>query len=217
MAAKCFSTIHLCLIRVTRLDQIGNPVPGPNNGYVSDNPLQLGVTPQIATGDDKTLVSGCDCIIAEYKGTDKLKRFDLELDMGQMEPALQEILLGASAISIGGNVAGVWWPSQVSCADQPQPNVCFEGWQDTWEDDHQASSPDRYVHWIWPSTRWQIAAHTLANDFTQPKVTAFSRGNPNWGLGIYGDLPEAAEPLGGWFFTDSVPDAACDYISQPIS
>lgn len=217
MAAKCFSTIHLCLVRVTRLDQVGFPAAGPNNLYVSNNPLQLGVTPQVKVGDEKTLVSGCDCIIAEYKGNDQLKRFDLELDLGQIEPALLSMMTGGAVILQGGEASGMWWPSQVSCNDAPQPNVCFEGWQDTWEDDHQAAAPWRYMHWIWPSTRWQIAPHTLANDFLQPKLTSFSRGNPNWGLGIYGDLPEAAQPLGGFFFTDTLPTAVCDYQTHAIT
>jgi hypothetical protein len=220
MAAECLSAIHLCRIRATRLDSVGNPEAGPNNVYVSDKPIQVAVTPQIQAGTDSTLVGGCDCIVAQYRGYDKLKYFTLELDLGKVEPGLKEMLLGADAIlDSGGDPIGNWWPAAqlFDCSTTPSPNVCFEAWQDAWEDDHQAASPHRFIHWIWPSTYWQIAAHTLANDFYQPKLTAFTRGNTAWGEGIFGDLPEAAEAFGGYFYADEIPDAECGYQSFAIT
>jgi hypothetical protein len=211
MTAICDAVIHLCAVRVTRLDQLGNPSPGPNNVYVTNNQLMIQAKPVIEAGQDKTLIGGCDCIIASYRGYDKLKRFDLELDLGTLEPGLIEMLTGGSAIIKGGAPIGVWWPSQLDCAQPAQPNVCVEGWQDLWQDDHAVQSPYQYVHWIWPSTRWQVSDHTLQNDFLQPKLTGYSRGNPNWGLGIYNDLPEVAQPLGGFFYDTIRPVAACGY------
>ncbi len=138
MAAICNAMIHLCAVRITRLDQLGNPAGGPNNVYVSGNPMMLTAKPVLQAGDDKTLVGGCDCIIAEYKGFDKLKRFDLELDLGVIEPGLVEMMTGAPAIVDGSGFPIGWhWASQLSCANPVQPNVCIEAWQDLWEGDHQ--------------------------------------------------------------------------------
>lgn len=216
MADECLAAIHLCRVRATRLNADGSPMAGPNNVYVSDKPIQLGVTPVIEAGADRTLVGGCDCIIATYRGFDKLKRFDLELDLGALEPALLELILGSSAILDVADVIGNWWSQQAFDCSTPQPNVCFEGWQTGWADDH-SDAVWPYVHWIWPSTYWQIAAHTLQNDFLQPKITGFSRGNTEWGEGIFGDLPEAAESLGGWFYSSTIPDAACGYQTHAIT
>lgn len=217
MAAICDAAIHLCFVRVTRLDQLGNPSPGPNNVYVTDKPMMLSAKPNIEAGQDKTLVGGCDCIIASYRGYDKLKRFDLELDLGVLEPGLMEMMLGAPAIlDDDGYPIGVHWPNQLTCSEPIQPNVCIEGWQDLWEDDHQASDYP-YVHWIWPSSRWQLADTTLQNDFNQPKLTGFTRGNPNWGLGLFGDLNEPCGLLGDFFYTDSVPTAACGYQTENLT
>jgi len=217
MSAICASAIHLCRVRATRLDSLGNPYNGPNNVYVSDRPMTITVTPQIEAGQDRTLVGGCDCIVAQYRGYDKLKYFTLEMDLATLEPAMIEMLVGADAIVDSGVVIGNWWPSQVNCSDTVQPNVCFEGWQDTWEDDHPMPAPYQYVHWIYPSSFWQIAAHTLQNDFNQPRITGFTRANSQWGLGIYGDLPEAAGPLGGYFYTDTIPTAECAYQTFSIT
>lgn len=214
MAAECLAAIHLCAIRVTRLDAAGNTAPGPNNSYVTNKPIQLGMTPVIEAGQDKTLVGGCDCLIASYRGYDKLKRFDLELDMGVVEPGLIEMLIGADAIFSGGDVIGDWWAHDqtFACGTNPQPNVAVEAWQDNWLDDAQDPTLP-YLHWIFPSSYWQIAAQTLQNDFLQPKLTGFTRGNTVFGTGPYGDLPEAAQPLGGFFQTTTRPTGDCGYAT----
>lgn len=217
--AECLAAIHLCRVRVTRLDTTGNPVAGPNNVYVTDKPIMLTITPSILAGEDKDLVGGCDCIIASYRGYDKLKRFDFELDLGVLEPGLMEMLLGSTAILGGSDNApiGQWWTlNQFDCSVPAQPNLCFEGWQFGWNESGQ-DPVWPYIHWIWPSTSWQIDAMSLQNDFNQPKIKGYSRGNTAWGTGIFGDLPEAAEALGGFFYTTTIPNAVCGYQSQAIT
>lgn len=217
MAAECLAAIHLCRVRATRLNANGTPMAGPNNVYVSDKPIQLGVTPVIEAGQDKTLVGGCDCIVAEYRGTDKLKRFDFTLDLAVLEIGLLEMLLGSDVILDTGVPIGQWWSEQAfQCSSAVQPNVALEGWQTGWA----TGGPDvtwPYIHWVWPSTFWQIGAHTLQNDFLQPQVTGFSRSNSAWGTGIYGDQPEAAGSLGGFFYSATIPAASCGYQSHAIT
>lgn len=217
MAAECLAAIHLCRIRATRLNPDGSPMSGADNVYVSDKPMVWNVNPNILQGDDKDLVGGCDCLIATYKGYDKLKRFDFELDLGVIEPGLLEMLTGGTAILDTGVPIGVWWPvRQFDCSVQAQPPICFEGWQDAWNDDE----PDLtwpYIHWIYPMTFWSIGQYQAQNDFGQPKLTGFSRGSSAWGEGIFGDLPEAAQALGGGFYSTTIPTAACGYQTQAIT
>lgn len=219
----CSAAIHLCAIRVTRLDQLGNPLAGPNNFYVSANSMQLVVKPEIETGTEKILTGGCDCVIAAYKGVDKLKRFTLELDQGIVEPGLIEMLTGGAAIidattsSASGTPIGVWWPSQLNCQAAVQPNVAIEAWADLWQDDHAAASPYKFIRWIWPATRWQFGDTTLQNDFSMPKLTGFTRSNPLWGVGPYHDLPQACQPMGGFFYDNNRPAASCGYQTTPIT
>src|SRR5258708_28896946 len=98
--------------------------------------MLLTVTPSIEAGQDLVLTGGCDCIIAAYRGYDKLKRFDLELDLGDVEPGLLEMLTGATAILNTGDPIGVWWNvNQFNCSVPAQPNVAFEAWQDGWDED----------------------------------------------------------------------------------
>lgn len=219
MAAICDAAIHLCAVRVTRLDALGHPLAGPNNVYVTDKPIMLTVRPDIEAGQDRVLVGGCDCIVAQYRGYDKLKRFTLELDLGVLEPGLIEMLTGAPAIHAGTStdVIGVSWPVQASCQDPASPNVAVEGWQDLWEEDHQATVYP-YVHWVWPSSFWQIGDLTLQNDFNQPRLNGFTRGNPNWNTAnIYHDLPSSLGDNGGFFYDTIRPTAQCGYQSHSIT
>jgi hypothetical protein len=218
VAAICPAVIRLCAIRLTALDAVGNPVAGPNNVYVSSNSIMLSVKPNVEAGEDKTLVGGCDCIIATYRGKDKLKWFEFELDQGVLEPGLQEMMLGSSVITDGdSNPIGNWWPEQLGCDVAGQPNVCLEAWQDLWEDDHQFATPYQFLHYIWPSTSWEIGDFELQNDFMQPKLTGYSRSNPAWGEGIFHDAPETVQPIGGYWFDNQIPDAACGWQTHSIT
>lgn len=218
MASICRAAIHLCRIRATRLDSTGAPVGGANNAYVTDKPITLGVTPVIEEGEDITLVGGCDCIVAAYRGEDKLKRFDLALQLAVIEPALLEMMIGASAISQGGQISGLWWPNTAfNCGVAGTPLVALEGWQDAWDVDRQSSAPFRYIHWVFPATKWQIGESTLGNEFFQPSLNGYTRSNANWGLGIYGDAPEVAQPLGGFYYTNTLPSAVCDYQTEGLT
>lgn len=218
MAAICRAAIHLCRIRVTRLDSTGVATAGANNSYVTDKPVSLSVTPVVEAGEDLTLVGGCDCIVAAYRGEDKLKRFDFELQMAQWEPALVEMMIGATGISQGGKVSGNWFPiTQFDCGTSGTPLVAFEGWQDAWDVDRQSSAPFRYIHWVFPASKWQMGDMSLGNEFAQPTFKGYSRSNTNWALGIYGDYPEAAQALGGYFMTNTIPTAVCDYQTEGIT
>jgi hypothetical protein len=216
MAAKCYAVIHLCRVRATRLDATGAPEAGPNNVYITDKPVNLGATPVTVAGQDLDLLTGCNCVVASYRSDDKLKRFDLELDLATLEPGLLEMLTGGDAILDGGGFPiGLHFPIGVDCS-VAQANVAIEAWQELRDGDAPAPSPSRYLRWIWPATSWTYGAVTLGNEFMQPKLTGFSRGNSLWGEGPFDDQPEAVTGPAVWM-TDEIPDAACGYQSFAVT
>ncbi len=215
--AVCGSLIHICALRVTRLDSQGNVLDESNNSYVTNNVVSVQVNPVIEAGLDSTLVGGCDCIVASYKGTDKLKRFEFTLELPTFEPGLIEMLTGATLIEDTSDIPvpiGVSWPTQLSCSDTQAPNVAVEWWADLWTDDQQ--DPDwPYVHSIYPSSYWQIGQQTGQNDFANPQFTGFTRTNSLFG-DPYDDLPAPVSSgyldQGGQFLTTTAPPTAeCSY------
>ncbi len=210
MAAPCGVSLHVCTVRLTVLDSnTGNVSDTDDNSYVSDKPLSVQVTPTIEAGADITLTGGCDCVIAAYRGTDKLKRFEFEVNVAALEPVMIAMMVGGTILVDGAVDVGVAWPSSLECGEA-EPVVAFEFWTDHWNGDSQDPTYP-YIHHIYPQTRWQIGQQQYQNDFAQPVLAGFSRQNLVWGNGPYGDGPGADISNGGWFYTDvAPPTAACE-------
>ena len=211
----CASSILACGMRITLLDDSGNVANQSNNYTVTDALIDLQLSPQISQGPDRELRSGCACIIASAKFPDLLKRFTFQLRVGQLDPSLLGLMLGATVITSGGAAIGFDWPdSGVSCSATPPPKVALEVWSYVWEDDGQNETLP-YWHWVWPMTRWTIGQATLSEDFLQLPLTGYSLPNGLWGHGPYNDDPGTViGSLGSvWQTADTPPSATCGYGS----
>lgn len=209
----CPVALRLCRLRVTKLDSLGNVASGADNSYVTDNPLQLQMTPEVETGEERTLKNGCGGVVASSRDPDRFKRWSLELDLTKIEPALKQLLLGVDLISDGGTPVGINGVSQISSDFEPSL-VAVEAWGDAEVDD--APDPDRpYMYFIWPATFWQFGQNTLSSDYLQPKLTGFSRSNPLWGTGPYDDygIVFSVEHWAWVQVPDAPPTADCGYAT----
>lgn len=209
----CPHSAGLCRVRVTALDADGTVASGPNNSYVTDSPIHLSVTPEVKAGTSSEVVNGCGCVCVTRRTQDRLLRFDLELQLCAIEPALMSMLLGATVIEDDSDIPvpkGIWWPNQGDCTNPT--SVAVEAWSEAWEDDSQAASPNKYVYWLFPQAFFQVSNFDLADGFMLPVVSGVTRANPAWLAGPYGDVDAgSAEPLGGVFWTDLIPDADCAF------
>jgi len=204
-------------LRVTLLDDTGNVDPGSDNYWVTDNLVDISVTPEQEEGADVTQKSGCDCIVASYRGPDLLKRFTFEINLGAIEPGLITLMIGGAAILDSADIVGLDWPSGTDCAADPPPKVALEVWSYNW-DGNQQDSIRPYWHWVWPLTRWQIGPSTLgAGEFFLPNLVGYSEGNDQWGTGPYGDGPPSAGSVGDlgsvWAQATAPPAGSCAYQS----
>lgn len=220
--AICPSPIHFCRMRVTRLTQAGLLSGTTNNVYVTDKVESMGFAPQYEEGDDKRLISGCDCMTARWRGRDKFVGYDLTLVNQAMEPGLEEMLLGGQAAIINDAstipvAIGVGGPDSFNCATPPSP-VAIEIWQDNVIQNFQAASPFRYVRRIWTNVLWRLDDGTAENDFGKPGYVGHTFGNPSWGDGPHSDS-HVVIPANGtaWFFDDFLPTATCGYQSLASS
>lgn len=213
--AICGQIIQACAIRATLLDDEGDVHAGSNNSIVSNNLISIVATPNIEEGSDRVLKSGCDCIIATAKFPNLLKRFDFEINIGALEPAMISLMTGAP-IRLDASVVpvpvGYDFPVQVSCTNTPPPKVALEIWTDNWESDHQSPTLP-WLKWVWPGTRWNIGPSTLNNDFSPLVLNGFSFGNTRWGHGPYLDAPlQVIGQLGSVFQSAAaLPAASCGY------
>lgn len=220
MAAPCGVPLGLCALRITRLiSTTGCVAPSPDNSFVTTELISLQLTPVIEAGADTTLTGGCDCVIASYRGIDKLKRFEFTITNPKLSPALYEMMIGGGIINDGAIPVGTTWPAELACGDS-QDAVAIEFWVKHWNGSSQdATYP--WIHHVYPQSYWQIGQQQFQNDFAQPTLTGFTRSNGCWGDGPYGDGPEAEYGVqidisdGGFYYTATNPpaDTDCDYAN----
>ncbi len=217
MPAPCGVPLGLCAMRLTRLLETGCVDGSTDNVFVTTELVSLQLTPVVEAGADTTLVGGCDCTIASYRGIDKLKRFEFEITYPKLAAAAYEMMLGGTLISDGALPVGTVWPTELECGDA-QPAVALEFWVKHWNGDAQDTTYP-WIHHVYPQTLWQIGQQQFQNDFAQPTLTGFSRKNDCWGNGPYSDGPEDEGygsvdiSTGGFFYAtiDPPTDTACDY------
>lgn len=217
MANECLAAIHLCRVRATRLTSAGVPAAGPLNAYVTDKPLTLEVTPVTVAGEERDVVGGCDCLVAAYKGRNKLKRFDLSFDLAVLEPGLIAMLTGADTILDATDIIGAWWSDDAwDCSIDP-PLVAIEAWQTAWDESIESATFSG-VHWVWPATTWQIGPNTLENNFLAPRLLGESRRNVNIGTGPPSYAwPEEPKPLGGFYYDETAqPAGSCGPVTVAL-
>lgn len=217
MPAPCGVPLGLCAMRLTRLLSTGCVAASPDNSFVSTELISLSLNPVVEAGADTTLTGGCDCVIASYRGVDKLKRFEFEITYPKLAPAAYEMMLGGGIMTEGGFPVGTTWPTELACGDV-QPAVALEFWVKHWNGDAQDPTYP-WIHHVYPQSLWQIGQQQFSNDFAQPTLTGFSRKNECWGNGPYPDGPSDEGygvvdiSTGGFFYAtiDPPADTNCDY------
>jgi hypothetical protein len=213
--AECASTVEICAIRATRLDDNGSVAPGPDNVYIVQDVIQLQLTPNVREGEEREMIGGCGgCVIASKTDEDNIRRFDLELQSGRLEPGLIEMLAGGTVIEGTSGPLGVMAGAKRACGT-PQPRVAFEAWSKRWTSDDEQDPVYPWWHWLWPSVAWVLGQNTLSADFGPVVLTGKSRANTAWGQGPYGD--SLADVVGNqvavWADTNDLPVATCDYTT----
>lgn len=217
MAASCGTSVNLCAVRFTRLNPVtGALSPGPNNSFVTTALASLGFDPEVDEGDSRVQRSACDCVTVQMKAEDILLRWNLELNLQQLAPGLEEMLTGGALITdnaVPANPIGANFALPLACGTQA-PAVAIEAWTKAWLNDAQVAATP-YIRWFWPYTKWRKAAGTLEADFQTPQYVGFTRTNTNFSLqAVYGDVPAGAVITagGGWWFDSQLPPtASCDY------
>lgn len=211
MAVNCGVSFGLCAVRVTKLDETGAVIDEADNSYVSDKAVTLSLTPNIETGNTFSLRNGCGCSLARFKATDIFNWFEFSFARGALEPALEQMMLGGETILDGADVVGINGPGTDLDCDAAELLVAFEFWtKHVVGSGQDAIHP--WVHWVFPSTVWQLGDNTAEEDLMQLTVTGFSRSNGAWGGGPYGDGPPDSQAVTEWAYwkTDvAPPDAAC--------
>jgi hypothetical protein len=211
MAVACGTSFGICALRVTKLDDLGNVSTDSPNSYTTSKVISMGVTPDIETGNTFSLRNGCGCSISRFKALDIFNWWTFAFADGALEPQMMALMLGATVITNGADVVGLHFPGAFAC-DDIEPAVAMEFWTKHLVDsDKDPTYP--FIHWVFPKTVWQLGDNTAEEDYMRTALTGFSRSNPLWGSGPYGDGPpdgsDVAPDGSYWKTATTLPTDSC--------
>jgi len=206
MAVNCGVAYGLCAARVTELDDEGN---AEGSFAVSRNPVSVAFNPNIEQGTQFISRNGCGCAIARIRSNDVFNWFELTFAQEALQPELETLLVdGETPILDGADIVGANGGSQLDCDEDPR-TVGFEMWARHYVGSGQ-DSIHRFVHWVFPRSRWQRGNNTVQEGIARTNITGFSQTNQLWGSGPYGDGPPDGQDVTEWAYwksNDDMPDA----------
>jgi len=193
---KCFNVVRGKRLRVTRLDECGNPPPpeDPNGFVVTKGFISVGLSSDMETGTDITQMNANGDLCIVDRSQDQFKRWDVEMEFCDVDPALLELVANVvSEVDWDGDIVGVrGFQGAKSGA------FALELWAGVPGDDCAPGEDQKFGYlllpFVVPGTLGDI---TIENDATTFTVQGFTRGAGGWGVGPYDVVPEDAQNTPG--------------------
>lgn len=195
MAVICRGSAQLCKIRVARLNSLCTHVPGPNNAAASSAIIRINSSPEYTAGDDFEMKNGCGTLCVTLKTCDQLKRMALQLELCLRDPAMIELLTGATTYTDGTDIIGY---SRRGVGATCPDNVSVEVWTKAVTTQNNclpivtpATSFQDAQWWrvIWPKATFTLGDVAFANEVATISLTGFAEANPNFLDGPFNDVP----------------------------
>lgn len=208
MATVCSGTVQLCGLRLANLNADGSLKEGAGNLYVTDQQVSLTAEVELAEGEDLELKSGCGALLVAFKDCDRIKRLNMGLQIGTIEPELHHMVVPGVLHTDGGNTIGYGYPrvGTAPCQD----GISAEAWvRNIYNGAPHPTYP--YIRFVFPRTTWQIGNRELQNDTIPYDFSGQASENSEWGTGPGEDYPAVlGERIASFAFdVDGPPDAVC--------
>jgi len=185
-------------IRVTRLDECGNPEYGDCAYAVSDGFVELVMTPNVEEGERFLQRGANGRAIVNQRGAPSLNWYDVSIQFAEVDPELFTIVTGLTAYEDDqGRVIGF----PVTESDFATANFALEAWMGNAEEVCLPGDPlPFYGYNLLP---WVVEGAlgediTITNDLITFTVVGRTRKGTPWGVGPYDvviDETETPSPL----------------------
>ncbi|MFB0617225.1 hypothetical protein [Streptomyces sp. AGS-58] len=213
------------VMRVTRLDQCGHPVPGPN-GFVFDCFSSLAMNNNSDDGDDIEYKAANGRVCGYRKGCPTFRGFDLELNVFSVSPELIEILTGNPVyMSWDGKPIGF-----DTCSIKCSSGFALELWAEVLGNECEDGSQGQWIYFLLPwVANGLLGDLEIGSEAVTLQITGSTRAGGAWDVGPYKVQPTDATgtpgplltPLGDQchrrtFITATPPPVpSCDYALVP--
>lgn len=188
MATKCFTVVRGKRLRLTRLDECGNPPDygTPRSLVVTKGFVQVGMTAETSDGDDIEVKNADGDLCVSDKSNDQFKRWNLEIEFCEVDP---------DGLDITSNMrVEEDWNGDVVGNRQPEggaeDSFALELWPGVPGEDCEPGEPTTYGYLLLPFVvPGVIGDITIENDAATFSVSGHSRGGGGWGVGPYAVVP----------------------------
>jgi hypothetical protein len=96
--SECAKVLKACLAQFVLVDACGNPVTGASSKLTTKGFVSIGATAQVETGNDITLKNACGDLEIDERDDDEFKRYDLAIELVQIDPEGLSLLTSARAL-----------------------------------------------------------------------------------------------------------------------
>lgn len=223
----CFGAIGFCAYRITQLNSNGTAWNGTGHGIANNQVIDGTIEPEYDEGTEATQKNGCGALCQTYKDCDKLKAFNLAINLCALDAHMMRFLMGGYTFldTTGAGVGDAIGYEFPGLTDPCGAGVCVEFWQRAWDGSAQAAPPFAggsvvYIHWVFPKVIWKMTQLTMEDDFSVIPFEGYGTANLRISAnGPYDDWPAdiamhgGIRNAGGWFFDTVLPTAACAPIT----
>lgn len=204
MASNCFTPIRGRRMRVTRVDTIGRPVPGPCSTVVTAGFVSLEMTAEIEEGEETTVrTAGGDLCVSE-RGCDQLKWINISVEFCQVDPDLFSMInpTWTKLLDCNGETIG-WEESHNYSCDS---GFALEVWSDV--TGYTPKDPNAQGAWVYYLLPFLVGGTlgdmTIENGAVSFTITGRTKKGSQWGRGPYNVM---CNP----------PDGACGPLITPFN
>lgn len=196
MATKCFPVVRGKRLRVTRLDNCGNPPDPeePSSLVVTKGFISVAMTSDVEEGDDHFEKNADGELCYTDKSSDQFKRWNLEVSLCNVDPALWEMMGNARLEEDwDGDVVGV------RGYEGGNPGAyAMEVWTGIPGEDCLPGEPANYGYLLLPFVIPGVLGDvTIENGGATFTLSGHTRGGGGWGVGPYDVVPTDAENAPG--------------------
>jgi len=180
IAISCNLLAGISTLRVTKVDECGKPVVGPDSAIVLSCISSIALNPNIDTADDITYRSGNGTLCGVKRGCPSLLGYDVELNVYTWSPDALEIFTGNPVVLDGaGSVVGV-----DDCSVPCNSGFGLEYWVELINDCGTAKKQYLYgvLPWISGAYLGDLEIGGEAVTFT---INGNSRAGGQWGTGPF--------------------------------
>lgn len=204
MAGNCFTPIRGRRMRVTRVDSLGRPVPGPCSTVVTSGFVSAEMTAEIEQGETTTVrTAGGDVCVSE-RGCDSLNWYNLSISFCQVDPDLFSMINPSwtKLLDCNGETIG-WEESHTYSCDV---GVAIEIWSDvTGYTPKDPNAQGAWVYYLLPLVvGGTLGDLTVENGAVTFQITGRTKKGSQWGRGPYNVM---CNP----------PDGACGPLITPFN